>query len=65
MSNSLDNYLNHKQTNFATCIFFSPTVTKERTKLSISEVMVFVTDSSTHSAHTHTIYHFTCVAMVP
>lgn len=46
-------------------IFFSPTIAKERTILSVWDVMIFMADFSTYCAHANPIIHLTGVAVVP
>lgn len=43
----------------------STTVTEEVAILGVRQVMIFVADFGTHSAHTHTVHHLASMAMVP
>lgn len=62
-------YFKHMQcrasTNLARTIFLCTTITKERSKFGISEVMVFMANLCTNCTYTNTIHHLAGVTVIP
>jgi hypothetical protein len=58
-------HINTAGTHLTSAIIFGSTVTKKVPIFGISNVMSTMTNTSTHCAHTNTIYHFASMAMVP